>query len=178
MVWPTFFSFKITRKTTQISYVLKAIFPSPDPAAIHDQRIRDLITYARKVEKDMFEQAPDKEAYYHMLAEKIYKIQKELQEKKNRRLNEQQNQQLGGGQLQQQTDLQQHHQALIHQQSVHIREIKQEPKGEQQPQGNQPMLNFVDQIPNKRPKIEEPGKGKFNFYFISYSGKCCGIRLD
>jgi E1A/CREB-binding protein len=59
----------------------------PDPAAIHDQRIKDLITYARKVEKDMFELAPDKEAYYHMLAEKIYKFQKELQEKKKSRLN-------------------------------------------------------------------------------------------
>jgi E1A/CREB-binding protein len=57
-------------------------------ATIHDPRMNDLKTYARKVEKDMFELAPDKEAYYHMLAEKIYKIQKELQEKKNRRRNE------------------------------------------------------------------------------------------
>jgi E1A/CREB-binding protein len=40
------------------------------------------------VEKDMFELAPDKEAYYQMFAEKIYKIQKEIQEKKNRRRNE------------------------------------------------------------------------------------------
>jgi E1A/CREB-binding protein len=52
--------------------------------------MKDLVTYARKTEKGMFELAPDKAAYYHMLTEKIYKIQKEMQERKNRRLNERQ----------------------------------------------------------------------------------------
>ncbi|KAI6223953.1 Histone acetyltransferase [Aphelenchoides besseyi] len=72
-----------------ISKIFKSIFPLPNQSVLHDPRLKDLILYARKIEKDLFEQANDREEYYYLLAEKIYKIQKELHEKKNQRLQEQ-----------------------------------------------------------------------------------------
>ena len=64
-----------------IQKIVQTIFPTQDPKIYTDPRLNNLVNYAVRTECDMYEAAKDQEEYFHLLAERIYKIQKEFEDK-------------------------------------------------------------------------------------------------
>ena len=79
--------------------LVETILPNTDLLALQDRRVDNFIGYAKRVEIDMYDTAENKEDYFLRLAQKIYRIQKEIddkrQQKQNERNQQQQQQQLG-----------------------------------------------------------------------------------
>ena len=70
-----------------VQKIIQTIFPTQDHNIYRDPRLSNLVGYAVKTECEMYEQAKDQEEYFHLLAERIYKIQKEFEDKQRTRNN-------------------------------------------------------------------------------------------
>ncbi|KAG6928083.1 E1A binding protein p300, partial [Chelydra serpentina] len=69
-----------------VQRIVQMIYPNPDPAVLGDERTERLVSFARRVEEESYEQANSREEYHHLLTEKIYEIHRHIQEVQENRL--------------------------------------------------------------------------------------------
>ena len=71
-------SITVEMRVHLVKKFMQTIFSSKDQNIYNDPRLSNLANYAKRTESMMYEQAKDQEEYFHLLAERIYKIQKEF----------------------------------------------------------------------------------------------------
>ena len=64
-----------------VQKIIQIIFPSENHSIYQDPRLANLANYAIKTECQMYEEAQNQEEYFDLLAERIYKIKKEFEDK-------------------------------------------------------------------------------------------------
>nr|CAB3267473.1 E3 ubiquitin-protein ligase UBR5-like [Phallusia mammillata] len=72
-------------RTYLIQKLVHRFFPTSDMMPINDNRLIKLLGFAHRVEKSCYAGANSKEEYFHLLAEKIHKIRKEIEEKRQKK---------------------------------------------------------------------------------------------
>ncbi|CAF1347884.1 unnamed protein product [Adineta steineri] len=68
-----------------VQKMITALIPITYTGAVRDKRIINLANYARRVENETFEVATNQEEYSNKLAERIHKIQKELEDRREKK---------------------------------------------------------------------------------------------
>ena len=59
---------------------ISILFPALDQSHIKDPRLSSLIGYLIQIEFEIYVQARDEEAYFHLMAERIFKLKKQYSE--------------------------------------------------------------------------------------------------
>lgn len=71
-------------RNTMVNRIVNAIFPFNDPVMMQDARMRNIITYAKGEENDLFIEAKSSSDYHRLVDMRIYRIEQEwkgMQEK-------------------------------------------------------------------------------------------------
>ncbi|CAJ0566175.1 unnamed protein product, partial [Mesorhabditis spiculigera] len=120
--------------------LMDALFPYP---YVKDSRIQDIALYAARLEKDLYDKGTSKTDFLQAVAERIYHIKKELDDKKARRANGQEpHPQISQIHQQQQ------------QQQQQMQQIQQQPNSQQGPSNGQAPLQNIENNAMMQPDIK------------------------